>query len=382
MSTLSLSPFSSSPLHSFRLPKSSSGRSQSGCGEADWSMPGDAYPQSSALPSSDSFPPLGSFTAFAPSSFGALGASISPSFLSPLDAAASSPALASPKFFSPLDTLSSPRRSAPLHPVSPVFSSPLAASTASGSSSSLTSSLSARRQDDGHTARPWPTSPPPPTAIVSSSAQPTLATAAAEAPLSGPSKLSPPASRSPPRHAPNALPSSPSAAAVASATAAAPSSALSDMSNYLTFEVLNIDSVTGQMTTEETPFSPANAAVFDFVAMHQPLADALAPAPRPSEDYGPMPLDDAEALIHPPSTPTSPDADDDDEAERMDRFASPPTSFFTPSPPQHYQPPLDAAPFTPAPFYPPGRTGHRALSRPTRTRHPTRRTSTRDLRLP
>ena len=423
MSTLSISPFSSSPLHGFRLSKSSSGRSsQAGCGDSDWpslfpfaSDSSSHHHLSDPLPTSDSFPHVGSFAGFPSStSFSAL-TTTSPTFLSPLEPHTSSPALVSPKFFSPLDTLSPPRHfasstttitssststtiSSASHGVvavatSPLFtSSPLTVSPSTAASSSLTSSLTARRHEDAKAASVSPTwaSPTPATSSASPShsapalpvtekRKATPASTPRHSPQRGASRsphhshqsTSPPSLASTVSSSSSSSPSSTysfsssSSSSSSSSFSSQPASALSDMSNYLTFEVLNIDPATGHMITEETPFSPANAAAimsnstsrvadpfdfrnFDFIAMHQPLQDALAPPPLsgpPADDYHSLHhhLDDPETLIRGRSP--SPASAGDDEGEEEDdgmvtRFASPPASFFAPSPPQHFAPPL------------------------------------------
>ena len=390
MSTLSISPFSASPLHAFRLPKSSSGRSNCGS-DADWSsafassnsftihdeQQHDEHDQqqqaqqqqhhthqqhysiqhsfttaavqsdqsSDSLPRSTSFPHLAT----------------SPTLFSPLDAQSSSPSLISPKLFSPLDSLSPPRLFAsssrlldlvsPSHlSPSPLFAGGLSVSPHHGSHhSSLTASLSARQHPDPFTNGE---------SSSSSSSCPTdsfVPSAAATA-----SSASSTASRGHFQHDGDVDMTPAGAPAAAASSSArllssihhrpATSSALSDMSNdhYLSFEVLNIDAMTGHIKTEETAFSPANAAVFDFVSLQQPLQDALtstngmssssaSAVPLPASmsassqqrdyPYPALNFDDADAeLLSRASSPSSQlEAED-----ALDRIASPPdTSFFS-----------------------------------------------------
>ena len=390
MSTLSISPFSASPLHAFRLPKSSSGRSNCGS-DADWSsafassnsftihdeQQHDEHDQqqqaqqqqhhthqqhysiqhsfttaavqsdqsSDSLPRSTSFPHLAT----------------SPTLFSPLDAQSSSPSLISPKLFSPLDSLSPPRLFAsssrlldlvsPSHlSPSPLFAGGLSVSPHHGSHhSSLTASLSARQHPDPFTNGE---------SSSSSSSCPTdsfVPSAAAAA-----SSASSTASRGHFQHDGDVDMTPAGAPAAAASSSArllssihhrpATSSALSDMSNdhYLSFEVLNIDAMTGHIKTEETAFSPANAAVFDFVSLQQPLQDALtstngmssssaSAVPLPASmsassqqrdyPYPALNFDDADAeLLSRASSPSSQlEAED-----ALDRIASPPdTSFFS-----------------------------------------------------
>ena len=355
MSTLSISPFSSSPLHSFRLPKSSSGRSNCGS-DADWpsaftssnsfnlqeeqqhqegrqqqashdfatAASAQSEQQLGGLPQSISFPHLAS----------------SPTLFSPLDGQSSSPTLISPKLFSPLDSLSPPRIFASPSHLSPstLFAGGLSVSPRHDSlHSSLTASLSARQHTDPFTSSESSQSCPtdsfvPSTASTSSSAARAMhlqedgdvSMAAAGASLTTSSAR--PASAS--QHRPT-------------------SSALSDMSNdhYLSFEVLNIDAMTGHVKSEETAFSPANAAVFDFVSLQQPLQDALSSsngsgAPSSSDSlsaslsssspqrefaYPALNFDDVDAeLLSRASSPAS----QLDTEDALDRITSPQDSAF------------------------------------------------------
>ena len=255
MSLLSLSPspFSSSPLHGFRLPKSSSGRS-GGCGEADWATFFQPMTDDCEEPQQP------------PSSL---------PFLSVLDAA--SPPLASPgKLFSPLDCL----QSSPLQ------------------SSSLTASLlSSRRQEAPLSARRAEACAASPSACQAAAASTSCPTASF-APLC-PSALQP-HQRSNRRRRRRRAPSRaqllrlvgwPTLLSPAPPRCiplllllllllqvlqrgrrrrpATPRCPTCPASITWTFEVLSLDSMTGC-----DAFAPSASAVFDFDSLHAPLHDA------------------------------------------------------------------------------------------------------------
>ena len=393
MSTLSISPFSSSPLHSFRLPKSSSGRSNCGS-DADWSsafassnsfnlhdeqQQRDERPQQSQQHLSTAL--YGSHHTFAPNaahseqqplddmprstSFPHLASS--PSFFSPLDAQSSSPTLVSPKLFSPLDSLSPPRifassnrlldLASPAHlSPSPLFAGGLSVSPRHGSHhSSLTASLSARHPNDPFTSAESSSQSCPADSFV-----PSAATASTSSSTTSHVRFQQDTDVD---MAPAGAPSAASNVRLSTAQQqrSSPSSALSDMSNdhYLSFEVLNIDAMTGHIKTEETAFSPANAAVFDFVSLQQPLQDALtsnnengasssasSSVPSPASvsasascnqqrdyAYPALNFDDADAeLLSRASSPASQFETED----ALDRITSPPDSSFFSSHARHH----------------------------------------------
>jgi len=374
MSTLSISPFSSSPLHTFRLPKSSSGRSNCGS-DADWS---NAFTSSNSFTIHDDQPQqqhsqqhnhsshFGSHNQFAsaaaqsdqhldglPRSTSFPHLATSPNLFSPLDAQSSSPTLISPKLFSPLDSLSPPRLFAssnrlldlasPSHLSPPLFTGGLSVSPHHGGShhSSLTASLSARRHPDPfasgestQSSQSCPTDSFVPSAATASAASSTASAAVKEEDVA----MTPAGASS----------TTASTVQPASTNQQRPtsSSALSDMSNdhYLSFEVLNIDAITGLIKTEETAFSPANAAVFDFVSLQQPLQDVLSSAQSsaaqssiPSSanhtassdqrdySYPALNFDDADAeLLSRASSPAS----QLEQEDALDRITSPQDSAF------------------------------------------------------
>ena len=374
MSTLSISPFAASPLHDFRLPKSSSGRSNCG-GDADWSTAFtssnsftnheeqqqqhnnshyNSHNNNNTAANSSHAEQLMNGMMHRSTSFPHLATS--PSFFSPLDAQSSSPTLISPKLFSPLDSLSPPQqqqlfassnRMFDLASPSRLSPSPLFAGTLSvsprhgGHHSSLTASLSARQYPDPFNSNGEQSSSsscPPPSYVPSAVPASTMSPVKREQQHDGDVSMSP------------AVPSAVSAHTLASAQPRpSSSSALSDMSNdhYLSFEVLNIDALTGHIKTEDTAFSPANAAVFDFVSLQQPLQDALTSthgsaasasssitsssatdaAQQGDYAYPSLNFDDADAeLLSRASSPIS----QLDTEDALDRITSPPdTSFFT-----------------------------------------------------
>ena len=438
MSTLSISPFSASPLHAFHLPKSSSGRSN--CGDADWTSgfhasnsfnmhdeqqkreeeaeearqqqqtqqshrpqqqphhaqysgftvtSGSAEHGLDGITRSISFPPLAA----------------SPSLFSPLDAQSSSPSLISPKLFSPLDSLSPPRifpSSSRLHDLTspshmsptPLFAGGLSVSPRQGGHhSSLTASLSARQHadifgngDTSSTSQSCPADSLVPSATNASAAPSPPQTQQQEDGDVGMAVGAPAAASSPLRPA-SSHQQQPQA-----------SSALSDMSNdhYLSFEVLNIDALTGHIKTEETAFSPANAAVFDFVSLQQPLQDALAatngsgsasvshssaasPASatttseQPDYAYHALNFDDADSeLLSRASSPASQMEAED----ALDRITSPQDSAFFLSQNQHnsfnfghshnHPAAVDHTQHMASPFTLPPTTAHRARSHSSR----------------
>ena len=358
MSLLSLSPspFSSSPLHGFRLPKSSSGRS-GGCGEADWAAffqpMTDECEQAEQTPAERSRQQPQQQLAPAPSSL---------PFLSALDG--SSPPLVSPGkafAFSPLESLQSS---------SPLFSSP--SPQPLQPSSSLTASLSLRRQDaplsarraDGAAASSASLAASASTSCPTASfAPPAISTAPAASSPSAAARSSALAEAQRSREASAAASraatlSAPAVSAAASAASAAPLSssspssqsphcALSDMSNdhYLTFEVLSLDSMTGCIGSEDHPFAPSTSAVFDFVSLHAPLQDAAnaanaaaaaaAPAASPScllqlcDDEAAGELSSSRPTT--PSTPEDADAEDEEQQQQQQcevRLLSPAAPAF------------------------------------------------------